>query len=180
MHPLYPITNSLTILAPHLQHLRWTAGAEGRELLLELGDERRLVVALNAQLLLDALELLQQEVAPLVSLDLLLHLLANVRLQKKGRTSMASPMNKKLCRTFWVLWLLLKSTANRPGSSLPPSFQMSPATNPHTLDNVSMRSTLLSKFCGLWLPSYIAQLVALDLLPHVPADVRLRKDRNVT
>lgn len=65
----------------HLQNRRRAARPEGLELLLKLGDERRLVVLLQAQLLLDALELLHQKVAPLVARDLLLHLLPDVRLQ---------------------------------------------------------------------------------------------------
>eukprot|EP00951_Prasinocladus_malaysianus_P031552 scaffold302843_cov40-Prasinocladus_malaysianus.AAC.2 len=49
--------------------------------LVELGDESRLVVLLEAELLLAELEVLHEHVALVLLLDLLLHLLADVALQ---------------------------------------------------------------------------------------------------
>ena len=71
----------LELLLNGLHRVRGRAVAEGRELVHELLRQRGLVVALHTQLLLDALQLLREEVPALVARDLLLNAAADVRLQ---------------------------------------------------------------------------------------------------
>mmetsp|Transcript_9049 Transcript_9049/g.38026 ORF Transcript_9049/g.38026 Transcript_9049/m.38026 type:complete len:619 (+) Transcript_9049:1029-2885(+) len=71
----------LELLLDGLHRVRGRAVAEWRELVHELLCQRGLVVALHPQLLLDALQLLHEEVSALVARDLLLHAAADVCLK---------------------------------------------------------------------------------------------------
>ena len=71
----------LQLFLDHLDGMRWCLIAVGRELGLEFLRQRRLIVALHPELLLDGLELLHEEVPSLIARNFLLHSPADVCLQ---------------------------------------------------------------------------------------------------